>query len=170
MESLDEAPSAPRTRIVQWEDPALTAAGMAGRTGLEFLQALAAGELPPPPILHTIGAALVSVEAGRVVFALEPAEYHYNPIGSVHGGVYATILDSAMGCVVQSMLPASTGYTSIDLSVKFLGAIRLTTGRVICTGTVTHLGKRTALAEATLTTEAGKLLATGTSSCLIFPV
>ncbi|MCW2494123.1 PaaI family thioesterase [Jatrophihabitans sp.] len=156
-----------RSRVVEWGDPIVTAAGMSGRTGLEFLQTLVAGELPPPPILATIGAALESVEAGKVVFTLDPAEYHYNPIGSVHGGVYATLLDSAMGCAVQSMLPEQVGYTSLDLSVKFLGAIRLGTGRVTCTGTVVHLGRRTALAEGTLTTQDGKLLATGTSSCLI---
>jgi uncharacterized protein (TIGR00369 family) len=156
-----------RSRVVEWDDPLETAAGARGRTGLEFLQALAAGELPAPPILHTVGFRLVSVDAGTVVFALEPAEYHYNPIGSVHGGVYATLLDSAAGCAVHSMLPAGVGYTSLDLSVKFLGAVRVGSGALTCTGTVTHLGKRTALAEARLRDASGRLLATATSSCLI---
>jgi uncharacterized protein (TIGR00369 family) len=156
-----------RSRVVEWDDPLETAAGARGRTGLEFLQALAAGELPAPPILHTVGFRLVSVEAGTVVFALDPAEYHYNPIGSVHGGVYATLLDSAAGCAVHSMLPAGVGYTSLDLSVKFLGAVRVGSGALTCTGTVTHLGRRTALAEARLQDASGRLLATATSSCLI---
>jgi uncharacterized protein (TIGR00369 family) len=102
-----------------------------------------------------------------VVFGMTPAEFHYNPIGSVHGGVYSTLLDSAAGCAVHSLLPAGTGYTSQDLSVRFLAAIRVNTGPVRCTGTVRHLGRRTALAEATLETTSGKLLATATSNCLI---
>ena len=85
----------------------------------------------------------------------------------MHGGVYATLLDSAAGCSVHTLLPAGVGYTSIDLSVKFLGAVRTGSGRLTCTGTVTHLGKRTALAEATLVDATGRLLATATSSCLI---
>lgn len=156
-----------RTREITWEDPLITAAGARGRTGLELMQALAAGELPAPPITHTVGFRLASVDFGTTVFVLEPAEHHYNPIGSVHGGVYATLLDSACGCAVHTMLPEGVGYTSLDLNVKFLGAIRLGTGAVTCTGTVTHMGKRTALAEARITDGNGKLLATATSSCLI---
>lgn len=140
---------------------------MAGRTGLEFLRALAAGEFPPPPILATVGAELVEIAEGRAVFAFEPAEYHYNPIGSVHGGVYATLLDSACGCAVQTMLPAGVGYTSLDLSVKFLGTIRVGAGRVTATGSVDHLGRRTALARADLRDATGRLLATATSTCLL---
>lgn len=140
---------------------------MAGRTGLEFLRALAAGEFPPAPILETIGAELVEFDEGRAVFAFEPAEFQYNPIGSVHGGVYATLLDSACGCAVQTMLPAGVGYTSLDLSVKFLGTIRVGSGRVTATGTVDHLGKRTALARAELRGPTGRLLASATSSCLL---
>lgn len=156
-----------RTRTVTWQDPLATARAATGLTGLQFLKSMAAGELPAPPIMHTFGAWLESAEAGRVVFCLDPAEYHYNPIGSVHGGVFATLLDSGAGCAVHSMLEAGVGYTSIDLSVKFLGAMRIDTGQVRCTGTVTHLGRRTALAEARIETAAGKLLATATSSCLI---
>ena len=85
----------------------------------------------------------------------------------MHGGAYATLLDSACGCAVHTMLPEGVGYTSLDLSVKFLGTVRADTGTLLCRGTVTHLGRRTALAEATLRTEHGKLLATATSSCLI---
>lgn len=163
----DHSVDTERTRVLTWADPAATAAAAVGRSGLEFIQALASGDVPPPPILSTIGARMDRVAEGEVVFSLDPAEYHYNPIGSVHGGVYATLLDSAAGCAVHTMLPSGVGYTSLDLSVKFLGAIRVDTGTVTCTGRVVHLGHRTALAEARLQTAAGKLVATATSSCLI---
>jgi uncharacterized protein (TIGR00369 family) len=158
-----------RARTFTWQDPQIGAAAAAEMTGLDYLRAMQTGALPAPPLLHTLNMRLESVEPGEVVFALTPAEFHYNPIGSVHGGVYSALLDSAAGCSVHSLLPAGTGYTSQDLSVRFLGAIRVSTGVVRCTGTVRHLGRRTALAEASLTAENGKLLATATSSCLIIP-
>jgi uncharacterized protein (TIGR00369 family) len=101
------------------------------------------------------------------VFTTRAAEYMYNPIGSVHGGVFATLLDSAAGCAVHSMIPAGGRYTSLDLSVKFLKSMTVASGEVRCVGTVTHFGKRTALAEARMTDEQDRLLATATSSCLI---
>jgi uncharacterized protein (TIGR00369 family) len=160
---------AARTRTFTWQDPMTGAQAAMSMPGLDYLLAMQAGELPAPPLLHTLNMRLEWVESGHVVFSMVPAEFHYNPIGSVHGGVYSTLLDSAAGCAVHSLLPAGTGYTSQDLSVRFLGAIRVVTGLVRCTGTVRHLGRRTALAEASLTTESGKLLATATSSCLIMP-
>lgn len=156
-----------RTRTFSWDDPLQTAAAAQGRTGLEFIQDLVAGRIPPPPIARLMDFTVEEAEAGRCVFSVEPAEYHFNPIGSVHGGVYATLLDSALGCAVQTMLPAGVGYTSLDLSVKFVGSARLGSGRLRCTGTVTHLGRRTALAEARIEDASGRLLSTGTSSCLI---
>lgn len=156
-----------RSRTIAWQDPMITARAAADREGMEMLQAVIDGELPNPPIGETIGFFLESVEPGRAVFAFDPQEYHYNPIGSVHGGVFATLLDSAAGCAVHTMLPAGVGYTSLDLSVKYLRQVRLDTGRVTCIGTVTHLGKRTALAEAQLKDSDDRLLATATSSCLL---
>jgi uncharacterized protein (TIGR00369 family) len=161
------ATQAERSRTFDWADPFSGAAAARSRSGLEFLQAMVDGEIPPPPVMSTIGGRLESVSAGTAVFTLTPAEYHYNPIGSVHGGIYCTLLDSAAACAVHSMLPAGVAYTSLDLSVRFVGAINVDTGPVRCTGAVTHLGRRTALAEATLTTSSGKLLATATSNCLI---
>jgi uncharacterized protein (TIGR00369 family) len=102
------------------------------------------------------------------VFDITPAEYHYNPIGSVHGGVYATLCDSACGCAVHSMLPAGAYYTSLDLATRFIRPVTTGSGRLLCEGTVTHLGSRTALAEARLTDASGKLYAHATSNCLIF--
>ncbi|GAB2994809.1 PaaI family thioesterase [Mycobacterium bourgelatii] len=167
-DTVFEAPTTDRTRVIEWADPAITASAARSRIGLEFLQAMVDGELPPPPIMQTLGARLESVASGRAVFTLTPAESHYNPIGSVHGGVYATLLDSAAACAVHSMLPAGVGYTSLDLEVRFIGAISVNTGPVTCTGTVKHLGRRTALAEAVLTDGNGKLLASATSNCLLF--
>lgn len=163
----EETAEASRTRTVSWDDPAATASAAGELDGLAFIRALAAGTVPSAPIARLIGARLESVDKGRVVFALDPAEYHYNPIGSVHGGVYATLLDSAAGCAVHTMLPAGTGYTSLDLSVRFLRAVRVATGTITCTGTVTHLGRRTALADARLEDAEGRLLATATSNCIL---
>ena len=159
-----------RERTTTWEDPMLTAAQLGRLTGMELLEAVRAGELPAPPIASTLGFDIELVEEGRVVFVLDPAEFHYNPIGSVHGGVMATLLDSALGCAVHSTLPAGVGYTSLDLDVRFLRGITTRTGRVRCEGRVVHSGRRTALAEATITDGDGKLLATGSSSCLVFEV
>jgi uncharacterized protein (TIGR00369 family) len=157
----------PRERTYSWGDPSVSAGAARTSAGIEVLEAMARGELPAPPVIATLGFTLDSVEAGRVQFSFEPAEYHYNPIGSVHGGVYATLLDSATGCAVHSMLPAGVGYTSLDLTVKFLRPITVDTGRVRCVGTVAHLGGRTALAEGKLFDPADRLLGTAVSSILL---
>ena len=117
-----------RERTHTWSDPRTLAAAATDRDGLAFLRAMADGTLPPPPIMTLVGAGVESVEPGRVVFTVEPAEYHYNPIGSVHGGIYATLLDSATGCAVHSTLPAGVAYTSLDLSVKFLRRLTADSG------------------------------------------
>jgi uncharacterized protein (TIGR00369 family) len=165
---LDQRPAAPRQRSYQWEDPSVS--GSAARTlaGADFFRAIMDGTLPPPPIASTLDFTLVSVTPGRAVFEFTPSEFHYNPIGSVHGGVVATMCDSACACAVHSMLPAGTHYTSQDLSVKFLRPVTASTGPLRCEGTVIHLGSRTALAQATLTDGDGKAYAHATSSCLIF--
>ena len=159
-----------RSRTYDWEDPTVPAAAVGRYSGLDFLREMQAGRLPAPPISATLGMTLEEVEHGRVVFALVPGEEHYNPIGSVHGGVYATLLDSAAGCAVQSVLPAGTGYTSLDLTVKFLRPVTVDTGTVRAVGTVVSSGRRTALAQAELFDAADRLLAHTTSSCLLFPV
>ena len=157
-----------RTRSHGWEDPAASAAAARELDGISFLREIVAGRIPPPPIAATLGFGLVSVEPGRAVFDIVPAEYHYNPIGSVHGGVYATLCDSACGCAVHSMLPAGAYYTSMDLATRFIRPVTTGSGRLLCEGTVTHLGSRTALAEARLTGADGRLYAHATSSCIIF--
>ena len=157
-----------RSRSHEWEDPAASAAAARELDGISFLREMQAGRIPPPPIAATLGFGLVSVEPGRAVFDITPAEYHYNPIGSVHGGVYATLCDSACGCAVHSMLPGGAYYTSLDLATRFIRPVTTGSGRLLCEGTVTHLGSRTALAEARLTDTSGKLYAHATSNCLIF--
>ena len=159
---------ASRTRMITWEDP--TAAVQKGKTisGIEYLKALQTGELPPPPIAVLMDMWITEVSEGRVVFAAEPAEYHYNPLGTVHGGFTATLLDSALGCVVQSMLPAGTGYTTVELKVNYLRPITTKTGMVYCEGKIIYVGGRIATAEGRLTDAEGKLYAHGTTTCIIF--
>ncbi len=157
-----------RERTLTWEDPVATAAAGAELSGLDYMGALVAGELPPPPIAVTMRMGPIELEEGRVVFAGEPGEEPYNPIGMVHGGYAATILDSALGCAVHTTLPVGTGYTSLGLEVKYVRPITRDTGRVLCEGRVLYRGRKQATAEATLTAAAsGKLLASGTSTLLI---
>ena len=156
-----------RTRTVQWEDPKQLVNAAHGLSGLEFLQKIAAGEYPGPPLAALMNFSLVELEAGRAIFAVEPAEYHYNPIGVVHGGLAATLLDSAMGCAVHSMLPAGTGYTTLELKVNFIRAMTSETGRVQAEGKLIHLGKTTATAEGRVVDANGKLYAHATTTCLI---
>jgi uncharacterized protein (TIGR00369 family) len=166
--SIDEA-QATRSRTLEWSDPVASAAAGAEMAGLDYLRAVIAGELGRPPISITMNMAPIELEDGRAVFAGEPGEEHYNPIGVVHGGYAATILDSALGCAVHTTLPAGVAYTSLGLEVKYLRPITRDTGRVLCEGTVVHRGRRQATAEARLTADdTGKLLATGTSTLMIF--
>jgi uncharacterized protein (TIGR00369 family) len=137
-------------------------------TGLELLRAIAAGEAPGAPIAELMGFDGMEVEEGRVVFAAVPGPQHYNPIGVVHGGLAATLLDSAMGCAVHSTLPEGVGYTTLELKVNFTRPITSETGRIVCEGKVLHRGGRVATAEGRVIAErTGKLLAHGTTTCLI---
>ncbi|GIE89159.1 PaaI family thioesterase [Actinoplanes regularis] len=168
MTQTQEASVTSRTRTFSWTDPTEHVKLFAHRSGLEVLRAMAAGDVPPPPVFQLIGGNSMVVEPGSVVITLDPQEFHYNPIGTVHGGIISTLLDTAAACSVQSTLPAGTGYTSMDLNVKFLRPITVDTGIVTCTGAVLQQGRRTALAEARLTDSRGRLIAHATSSCLIF--
>src|SRR5919199_756503 len=133
--------NARRTRTVSWEDPKALAEAATGLTGLEFLKRVASGELPRPPISALLNFGLAELDEGRAVFTVEPAEYHYNPIGVVHGGLAATLLDSAMGCAVHSVLPAGAGYTTLEVKVNFVRAITPETGRVVCEANLIHRGR-----------------------------
>jgi uncharacterized protein (TIGR00369 family) len=161
-------PYTSRWRTLVWQDPVPTAAAGATMDGLEYLTAVARGELPPPPIAVTMRMGPVELAEGRAVFEGEPGEEHYNPIGVVHGGYAATVLDSALGCAVHTLLPAGVAYTSLGLEIKYVRPITRETGRVVCTAEVVHRGRRQATAEARLTAaDSGKLLAHGTTTCMI---
>ena len=136
-------------------------------TGLEAMHAIRAGDAPAPPIAELVGFDLVEVGEGHASFELDPAERHYNPLGTVHGGIAATLLDSAMGCAVHTTLDEGEAYTTLELKVNYVRAITEATGRVVATGSVIHRGGRVATAEARLTDAGGRLLAHGTSTCLI---
>ena len=167
MTDRQEGAAVPRTRTFTWEDPLAGATAGQAMAGLDFLRAMARGELPAPPIMATLGIAIDTIEEGRVAFTVEPAEYHYNPIGVVHGGLAATLCDSAMGCAVHSTLPAGVGYTTLELKVNYLRPLTLRTGRVRCEGTTIHVGGRVATAEARLFDAAGALYSHATTTCLI---
>ena len=157
-----------RTLTVSWEDPGALAEAGRGLSGLEYLRKIVAGELPRPPLSALMNFGLVELGEGRAVFAVKPAEYHYNPIGVVHGGLAATLLDSAMGCAVHSALPAGASYTTLEIKVNFIRAMTADTGVVRCEGKLIHLGSRTATADGRILDEGGKLYAHGTTTCLIF--
>ncbi len=163
----DTAP-AERSRTFTWEDPLIGAQAAPSMPGLDYLRAIERGELPPPPIMRLMNISFVSAEEGRVVFAVEPAEFHYNPIGMVHGGLACTICDSAMGCAIHTMLPAGAGYTTLELKVNYTRPLTVDTGLVLCEGKVIHVGGRVATAEARITDRAGKLYSHATTTCMIF--
>lgn len=165
---MSDTTKSERTRTVNWEDPQALAETGRGLSGIEYLQKIIAGELPRPPISALMNFGLVELGEGHAVFDVEPAEYHYNPIGIVHGGLAATLLDSAMGCAIHSKLPAGVGYTTLEIKVNFIRAMTAETGRVRCEAKLIHLGGRTATAEGRILDENGKLYAHGTTTCLIF--
>jgi uncharacterized protein (TIGR00369 family) len=162
--------SATRSRTFSWTDPALTAARIGTTSGLEMLRAMRDGDIPAPPILQLVGATGLEADEGRVAVFMPAAEFHYNPLGSIHGGIIATLLDTAAGCTVHSTLPAGVGYTSLDLVTRFIKPVTIKSGLLRCEGTIISRGRRTAVAEARLFDDRGMLLAHATSTCLIFEI
>lgn len=139
-------------------------------SGLEFMQGMLEGRFSPPPIAAALKFELVEAEHGRAVFESVPEFGFYNPIGAVHGGYAATLLDSCMGCAVHTTLPAGQAYTTLEFKVNFVRAMTDQTGRVRAEGRVIHPGNRAATAEGHLYDARGKLLAHGTTTCLVFPI
>ena len=156
-----------RSRTFTWDDPVPPLAASRGLDGLSFIRAMIAGDYPPPPIAQTLNFWLVSADPGEAVFECEPGEYHYNPLGMIHGGLACTLLDSVVGCAGHTTLPPGVGYTSIDLNVSYLRPILATTGRLRAVGRVVKGGQRVIFAEGELTDAAGTVLATATSSLLV---
>jgi uncharacterized protein (TIGR00369 family) len=159
-----------RTRTYSWRDPMETVALFKGNRPFDVLRATLESGRPLAPMLQAVGAQLVEVTEGRAVFVSTPSEYHYNPAGVVHGGMAATLLDSAMGIAVLSSLPAGMIFTTLELKVNFLRAMTTATGEVRAEGNIVHIGRTTAVVEARLTDATGKLLATASSTCLIMPL
>lgn len=157
-----------RSRTFDWADPAeaLHQARQAG-TGLDALQAMIDGTIAPPPIAQLMGFTLTEVGDGFAVFECLPAEFHYNPIGAVHGGLACTLLDSALGCAGHTTLPAGIGYTSVDLNVRYLRPITHASGMLRATGRVIKGGRRVIFTEGELIDGAGQTVATATSSLLV---
>lgn len=159
-----------RSRTVTWEDPLASAQVTRGMSGLEAMRAIADGTVPGAPIAALMQMRPVSVEEGVVVFECRPDESHYNPIGIVHGGLVCTLLDSVVGCAVHTTLPLGLGYTSLELKVSYLAAVHAHSGPLLATGRVLKPGKRVAFAEGEVRDAAGRLVATATSTLLVFPL
>ena len=156
-----------RERTFQWDNPLEGAKQALQMSGLEYLKAMGDGKIPSPPLLHTLDFKPTHLEKGKVIFSFQPQEFHYNPIGSVHGGVISAILDSAMGCTLHSILVAGTGYTTLELKVNFLKAITTKIEELHAVGKIIHAGGRTALVEAQLIDKDNTVYAHGVSTCLI---
>jgi uncharacterized protein (TIGR00369 family) len=155
------------SRTFHWEDTSKGIEAITSIAGLDYLNAMHAGFLPLSPLVKTLDFGVDQIEKGKVVFSFLPQEFHYNPLGSVHGGVISALLDSAMGCTLHSVLEAGKGYTTLELKTNFLKAITIKTGLLKATGKILHIGSRTALLEADITDSSGKIYAHGTSTCLI---
>ncbi|SKA32475.1 uncharacterized domain 1-containing protein [Enhydrobacter aerosaccus] len=138
--------------------------------GLTLARGIMEGRLPAPPIARTLGFGISEVEAGRVVFGYEPVADHYNPLGSIHGGIAATLLDSVMGFSVHTTLKAGSSYTTVEIKINYVRAMTPNTGKVRAEGKIINVGSRIATAEGRLTDSTGRLLAHGTTTCLIFPI
>ena len=138
--------------------------------GMTLFTEMPAGRLPAPPICKALGFWMSEVELGRVVFIYEPSHEHYNPLGSIHGGVAATLMDSVMGCCIHTTLKAGTGYTTVEIKVNYVRAMSDKTGPVKAEGKIINVGSRIATSEGRLVDASGKLLAHGTTTCLIFPI
>jgi uncharacterized protein (TIGR00369 family) len=139
-----------------------------GLSGLQFMRALLRGELPYPPIMDTLDYGLVEVDRGRCIFQGTPQLKHYNPLGSVHGGWYATLLDSALGCAVHTMLEAGQAYTTAELGIHIVRGADERSGPLRAIGQVVHCGRQLATAEARIVGADGKLYAHGSTTCLVF--
>ena len=157
-----------RSRTVTWHEPGPSTAKGMTMSGIDYLRAMSAGELPQPPIAGLLRFDITSADPGRVVFTCEPDESAYNPIGAVHGGLVCTLLDSVTGCAIHSTLPQGKGYTSVEIKVNYLKAVRLNSGVLTATGTVVKAGSRVGFAEGVVTDAGGAVVATASSTLLVF--
>lgn len=168
--SAHEAWGEPRTRELTWYDPLQIAAAAPRMAGIDFLRRMRDGVIPPPPIAAHFGLDIDEVEDGRVTFRCTPDESGYNPIGTIHGGVLCTLLDTVCGCAIQSVLPQGKGYTSVEIKVNYLKAVRTSSGPLTAEGTVVRAGSRVGFTEAAVRDASGAVVATASSTLLIFDV
>jgi uncharacterized protein (TIGR00369 family) len=166
-EDRETATAKPRSRTFSWGDPAIGMAVARSLSGLDFVRGVMRGEIPAPPVMDLIEFRLAKVEPGEVTFGFEPAEFHYNPMGSVHGGIVSTLLDSAMGLAVLTQLPAGSGFSTLEVKVNFVRGVSARIGKLLAVGQVVHGGARVASAEGRLVDLQGKLYAHSTTTCLI---
>lgn len=159
----------PRIRTFSWDDPAIAIEAARSISGVEFVRRIMRGELPAPPAFKLIDFSLIKVEPGDVRGDFEPAEFHYNPAGVVHGGMVCTLLDSVMGLAVLTKLPSGFGFSTLEVKVNFVRPITMKTGALLAEGKVIHSGSRIATADAGLIDAQGKIYAHGTSTCIVIP-
>ena len=157
-----------RTRTVEWQDPAATAALLKSVSGLDYLRGMAEGRYPLFPVAALIGLGEAHFEDALARVAIDPAEFHANPMNTMHGGILATLLDCVLGPAVLSTLPAGRGHTTLSLEIKFTRAVTLATGRLLAEGRVVTSGRRVMTSEGRVTDRDGRIYATGTSTLLIF--
>jgi uncharacterized protein (TIGR00369 family) len=156
----------PRSRTHVWNEPTEMARSLRPLSGQEFLDSWLNGDVIPP-IATTLGFTLANFGDGHVEIACTPSEFHYSPYGTVHGGLAATLLDTATGCAIQTRLPAGTGYATLNLTVSYLRPITTETGPVRCIGSVVSMGRTVAVSEANIVDASERVLATGTATCLL---
>jgi uncharacterized protein (TIGR00369 family) len=157
-----------RSRTVTWHEPGPSTAKGLTMAGIDYLQAMVDGVLPQAPIAGLLQFEVSDVKPGHVEFTCVPDESAYNPIGAIHGGLLCTLLDSVTGCAIHSTLPQGKGYTSVEIKVNYLKAVRLDSGVLTATGTVVKSGSRIGFAEGIVTDASGAVVATATSTLLIF--
>ncbi|MEM7654068.1 MAG: PaaI family thioesterase [Pseudomonadota bacterium] len=156
------------SKMITWHDPMPTAKLASELSGLEFLSGIVDGTIPQPPITAPLDFALVEVAEGFAVFEGNPAAHHYNPIGTIHGGWFCTIIDSAASCAAHTLVKPGGGYTTLELKVNFVRAITLETGVVRCEGRVIHAGRSVVTSDAKILDKNGKLYGHGTATCMMF--
>ena len=157
-----------RERTFTWNDPLLTADAGRSLSGLDLMLGLRDGTVPSAPIAALVGLDLTEVDEGRIVMRLMPQEFHYNPIGTMHGGILATLLDSVMGCAVHTTLPKGRAYTSLEIKVNYVRAVTVASGELAAEGRIVHGGRRSAVAEGKVSDAKGRLCATASTTCLVF--
>jgi uncharacterized protein (TIGR00369 family) len=169
LEALEDADWGPeQSRTVSWQDPLRSAEAGLQMSGMDYLRAMIAGAVPPPPISRLIQMDLAEAEPGRVVFTCTPDQSVYNPIGAVHGGLVCTLLDSVASCALHSTLPQGKGYTSVEIKVNYLKAVRATSGKLTAVDTLVKAGSRVGFTEGVVTDASGAVVATASSTLLVF--